>query len=581
MEPSESPSANQSSEGEGRPSTSEEIDRALDILAARKDAWISLALDERIALLDKVRLDLKKNEGRLIGLSLQAKGTQGDEMGEAEEWAALAVIYRQIRLLGRALRDMVRYGAPVIPGKITTRENGQLVAQVVPIDWKEKLALPGMRAEVWMDPSVTVDDGIPQASPYHDRNRKGQVCTILAAGNFSSLVTGDLLHKLFVDRCVVALKMNSVNSYLGPVFKDVFSSLIEQGFVQVLYGTANEGALMYNNPAVDCLHMTGTDRTYEAIVFGAGDEGLRRKQSRQPVFTKPFTAELGNISPVIIVPGPWTEVDIKNQAKRLASWLMPNAGYACLTPRMLIQMKSWEYRQQLIEEISRFMAAIRTRKAYYPGSFEIHEKFLKAHPDAMQCGSPNQGHLPWTFIPDVEADNREEICFNTEPFASLFSETSLAANDVVDYIAKAVQFVNERLWGTLVASIVVHPKSLKDPIISAAVDDAIADLRYGTVVVNNWGYIAYYFGNTLWGAYPGSDIYDIQSGTGTVNNPLMFDRRQKSVCYADFSPVADPVIASNLNARQYFQQEAQYQFDPSMGNMFKAIWRAMMLKDAG
>jgi len=67
---------------------------------------------------------------------------------------------------------------------------------------------------------------------------------------------------------------------------------------------------------------------------------------------------------------------------------------------------------------------------------------------------------------------------------SLFSETALEAENVVEFIGKAVKFANEKLWGTLVASIVVHPASMKDPAVAAAVDQAIADLRYGSIVVN-------------------------------------------------------------------------------------------------
>ena len=38
--------------------------------------------------------------------------------------------------------------------------------------------------------------------------------------------------------------------------------------------------------------------------------------------------------------------------------------------------------------------------------------------------------------------------------------------------ADAVEFANRRLWGTLSATLIVHPQSLKDPQIAAAVDQA-------------------------------------------------------------------------------------------------------------
>jgi hypothetical protein len=163
---------------------------------------------------------------------------------------------------------------------------------------------------------------------------------------------------------------------------------------------------------------------------------------------------------------------------------------------------------------------------------------------------------------------------------SLYSETALEAVDVVEFIGKAVEFANERLWGNLVASIVVHPESLRDKAVAAAVDQAIADLRYGSIVINHWGLLAYYMKITPWGAYPGNELHDIQSGTGFVNNPLMFDRVQKSVIYSDFAPMPDTFLANLTNSYLVFRQVTRYYFDPSIGNLFNVIRRAMAVKKA-
>src|SRR4030095_5777249 len=100
-------------------------------------------------------------------------------------------------------------------------------------------------------------------------------------------------------------------------------------------------------------------------------------------------------------------------------------------------------------------------------------QFMEAHPQALKLGEPEEGHLPWTFVVDVYSSNLDDICFKREPFMSLYSETALEAVDVVEFIGKAVEFANERLWGNLVASILVHPASLKDRNIAVAVDQAI------------------------------------------------------------------------------------------------------------
>jgi hypothetical protein len=395
-----------------QPSSRAEMDQALAVLTAHKDAWALMDIPGRIELLDQIKQDLPKVEKRWIAATLAAKEAQIETFGEGVEWYSITVVYRSIRFLRKALQDIIRFGKPKIPGKVTTRPNGQVVAQVVPYDLKEALALPGMRAEVWMDPSVLLKDGgIPQASFYHNQNKKGQVCVVLGAGNVAGLVPGDFMYKLFVEGQVVALKMNPVNEYLGPIFEEGFRALIKAGFLQILYGGAQEGTYLSNHPAVDSVHMTGSDRTFEAIVFGSGAEGRKRKQARHPIFTKPFSAELGNIAPVIVVPGPWSEKDIKNQSAKLGSWLVPNSACNCLTPRMIIQMKNWEHREKLNKGIANFLAGTKTSKAYYPGSFELHHLFVEAHPQALQLGKPQEGHLPWTFIPDVDATNEDDICF--------------------------------------------------------------------------------------------------------------------------------------------------------------------------
>ena len=561
------------------PSSQNEMDQALNTLTTHKDEWAQLDIAGRIALLDQMKQDFSRVEMRWITACMAAKGTHAETMAEGEEWWSLNLVYRQIRFLRKALQDIARFGKPKIPGRVTTLPKGQVVAQVVPYDWKEQFAIPGVKAEVWMDPSVSMQaDGLPQASFYQLRDRKGQVCLVLGTGNMPALNIEDTFHKMFVEGQVVALKMNPIMEYLGSIFRDGFDCLVQVGYLQILYGGAAEGTYLCNHPAVDNVHMTGSDRTFEAIVFGSGAEGRERKQARRPQFTKPFSAELGNISPVIVVPGPWTEKDIKNQAARLGSWLVPNAGCYCLTPRMIIQMKSWEHREALNRGIADFLATIKTRRAYYPGSFELHRQFMEAHPQALKLGVPEEGHLPWTFIVDVDSSNLDDICFRREPFLSLYSETALEADNVIEFIGKAVKFANERLWGNLVASILVHPASLKDRNIAAAVDQAIADLRYGSIVINDMGLMAYYMKITPWGAYPGNELHNIQSGNGFVNNPLMFDRLQKSVIYSSFAPMADTFLANLTDNYLVFRQSTRYFFDPSIGNLFNLIRSAMTVK---
>jgi hypothetical protein len=50
----------------------------------------------------------------------------------------------------------------------------------------------------------------------------------------------------------------------------------------------------------------------------------------EPPLQKEVTAELGNFTPYIIVPGPWSDDDIAFQANNVAAGLVQNNGHNCL-----------------------------------------------------------------------------------------------------------------------------------------------------------------------------------------------------------------------------------------------------------
>lgn len=552
------------------------MDRALAVLSAHKDEWARLAVAERIALIDQLKVGMRLVEERWVQRSMQAKGAAPRTLAEGEEWATLSLVYRALKFLRASLTDIKNGDLPHIPGQVSRRANGRLVAQVLPANVYERFALPGFRAEVWMEPGAEAPDGSPaRARFYQQEEPKGRVALVLAAGNFASLVTGDALAKLFVEGQVLALKTNPVNAYLGPLIEEAFAPLIERGFLQIIYGGAEEGRYLAEHAAVDTLHLTGADRTYEAIVFGPGKQGRANKRKCAPIVTKPFTAELGNLTPVIVVPGPWSARDIRYQAAKMGTWLVLNSGHNCLTPRVLINHRSWALRPALNQALVDYLKRIPTRKAYYPGSFQLHQDFTAEHPEALELGRPMEGQLPWTLIPDVDSTNHEDICFTREGFYGMCAETALDAENAAEYIRKAVDFANERLWGTLVAVIVVHPKSLRDPAVRQALDQAIEDLHYGSVVVNHGGALPYYTHITPWGGAPGQDLYDIQSGQGFVNNPLMFDAPQKSVCYAPFRQIPDPYMAHSTRNYAYLRADARFQDAPNPINLLKLLWAAV------
>ena len=374
-----------------KPSSHDKIDDALARLEQKKAQWASLPAADLVSLLDEVRQDFSTVSEEWAQRSATAKGMGDKKESVGEEWLFVGVIARTLRLLQQSLNDIAQGERPQLPAPFYVNDRGHVVAPVFPASSLDKYSLQGISGEVWMRAGDSVEQTRQaQASAYSAGADEGRISLVLGAGNVSALVPGDFLHKLFVERSVVILKPNEVNEYLGPLIARGFRALIERGFLQIVYGGAQEGQYLCNHPLVDDIHVTGSDRTFNAIVFGPGEEGERNRAAHTPVLQKPVSAELGNISPVIIVPGPWTEKEIERQGSKLASWLTSNAGFNCLTPRILIQQRQWAHRDALNEAICAGLAQIEPRPAYYPGAMPLHARFVEAHPDGLakrQCES--------------------------------------------------------------------------------------------------------------------------------------------------------------------------------------------------
>jgi acyl-CoA reductase-like NAD-dependent aldehyde dehydrogenase len=330
-----------------------------------------------------------------------------------------------------------------------------------------------------------------------------------------------------------------------------------------------------HHPAVDEIHTTGSDKTYERIVFGSGRDGEKRKAERRPLIHKRFTGELGNVTPVIVLPGPWSRDDITSLGERLASWLVINAGFNCLTPRVIIQWADWKHREALNRAIANALSQVKTRKAYYPKARQRMEMFLAAHPEADQFGTAEGDHLPWTFITGIDAGNSDDICFRNEAFCGLCAETALEAESIEGFLSRAVDFANETLWGNLTATIIVHPASKDDDRLVAAIDRAVEGLQYGMVLINQFAALGFFSMTTTWGAYPGNDISDIQSGIGVASNVLMFRHPEKSVVQSPFKLLRDPLALSSRTVLETGKNMADMQYRPAVWKVPRLLWSAL------
>jgi aldehyde dehydrogenase (NAD(P)+) len=513
------------------------LDADLATLASRKEEWARLPLPDRIELLRATRKGLARVAERWVAAAVRAKGIPEGSPLAGEEWMSgpYAMLYATAAL-EETLGKLARGASPLPPpSAIRTRPDGQVVLRVFPSTGFDRILYSGVTAEVWMEPGVTAA-GLRDAAAgyYRGERRPGQVALVLGAGNISSIAPLDLLHQLYAEGAVALAKMNPVNDYLRPLLEEALAPFVERGFVRFAGGDARTGAWLAVHPLVDRIHVTGSERTYDAIRFGPGPEGALRKQRREPLNPRPITAELGGVGPTIVLPGRWTDADLRFQAEAVLSQKMHNGGFNCVASQVLVLPAGWDRRDAFLAALRDAFRSVPARHPYYPGAADRHAAALEAHPGAETLDPPGESSLPRVLIAGVDPEDASAHAFREEFFGGVLAETSLPAGSAGEFLDRAVRFANERLRGTLGANLVVDPGTAAA--LGAGLEDAIARLRYGAISVNTWTGVAYFIPQATWGAFPGHEDHDIQSGRGVVHNALFLDRPQKTVVRAPFRP---------------------------------------------
>jgi aldehyde dehydrogenase (NAD(P)+) len=407
--------------------------------------------------------------------------------------------------------------------------DGQLVARVLPFDRYDELLFHGITADVWMQEGVTEQNLRENMAAFYRReDPDGELALVLGAGNVSAIVPLDILDRMINCGEVVICKMNPVNEYLGPIFEDIFAQLVRDGYLAFVYGAGDVGAYLTRHDAVQVIHITGSANTHDLIVYGPGEEGQQRKAADDRVVDKPINSELGGVGATIVLPGPWTGADFAFQAEHVVTQKLHNAGHNCVASQVLVLPADWDGSSRMPDEIRRRLAASEPRVAYYPGTDERLSALQQAEPAAQELG----GDAKRLFVADVDPAV-DHYGFCTEFFAPAMVTTSLPG-DAGQFLQRAVEFCNDRLYGTLSVNLIVHPKTRRQ--LGADFDRAIAALRYGGIGINVWVGAAFLLPRAAWGAYPGHSYTDVQSGIGVVHNALMFDKPLKTVVSAPFHP---------------------------------------------
>ncbi|MEU9859504.1 aldehyde dehydrogenase family protein [Streptomyces sp. NPDC047971] len=515
-----------------------EIDRAVEELVRGEAAWAACDRAKRRELLERMRAATAARAEAWVRAAAAYKGLAEDGPLVGEEWITGPYpVLTGLGALAASIEALEESRSPVDGFSFGRAPGDRVTVRVLPHSVWDLLLLNGFSAEVWMPPGVTRRTVADRAGLALRRPAEtAGVGVVLGAGNITSIPILDVLYELYANNRVVALKLNPVTDGLLAVFGEVLAPLIELGAVRILTGGADVGAHLVRHPKVAHVHMTGSAATHDAIVFGTGEEGAARKRAGTPLLDKPVTSELGGVSPTIVLPGGWSEADLRYQAEHVATQKLHNGGYNCVASQVVLVSSDWPQKDRFLAHLRAALADAPARPAYYPGSDDRVARALDAYEGAERVGA---GRVLITGL-DPAAPGP---ALTVESFSPVLAVLELPG-DAREFLAAAVRTANEDLTGTLGANLIAHPGTIA--VLGPALEEAIAELRYGTIALNAWTGVGYLTATAPWGAFPGHTVDDVQSGIGVVHNALLLDGPERTVVRGPFHPAPRALLHGRM-----------------------------------
>lgn len=335
------------------------------------------------------------------------------------------------------------------------------------------------------------------------------------------------------DRAAGRVRVASVHR------NDTVSSVLFVETIETLFG---EGQLVLLQLSTGSLAPV-LDRALHPVI----DEGYVRMVTGEPV------TESGSVTPVIVVPGDWSAADFERQARVIATMLTHGASYERGAARLLITDRGWRGRERLLAALRRVLDSVPNRFAFHPGAQGRFARFMQAHPEIELLGAGHWGSLPWGLITNLDP-YREDLAFTTDPFAPILSETSLHSSSIADFIDRAVAFCNERVSGTLVATVIADPRGWRDPSTAAALERGIERLDYGMVTINLPPFVGLAYGH----------------------NGREAGRHGKTVIHGAIRSITTPPwLVTHSHSHDVFRRLARYESAPSAAQLPAIIWHSI------
>ena len=543
-----------------------DIDRNISKLRVNSSEFLNIDKITLITLLNQTIENIKAISYYWATLASEKKGIL-NKSKEGEEWIGgpFACIYA-IQYFIDSLQNEDGLN-------ISNFDDSKKSYKVFPTKTIEKLLFPFLEGEVRFGKNLSFEQ-INEFRGFANRfkNNKSKITLILGAGNVSSIPVLDALFHMIAYKSVIYMKLNPVNDYLLPIFTQVFEPFISRGYMIITEGDMEASKYLTQHEGFHHTHLTGSNFTYENIVYGKILNDKERSVKTLPkINKKPITTELGNVTPIIVHPGNWSRSEIKHQAKKIVTAKLNNSGFNCIAAQVIVLPKDWKHTQKLKDDILFYLKKVGDTTSYYPGASENLDQLLETENyeqiNNLSCNTP--------FLVsdlDLEKEYANKEVWST---ALYFKEIPYTSNE--NFCSNSIEYVNNELWGNLGVTVLIknHRKKTNQSILN----DYVENLKYGTVAINEWSALGFVIPTLQWGGYPGNKDNDIQSGQSIVHNSLLFESPQKGVVYSRFrlSPIIDPPwFVTNKKAHRIFKNLTYYQATKSKINLVKLIFSTLI-----
>ncbi len=505
------------------------FDVELHELAEGSVRWAATPLVDRARLLRALHATVSAEASNWARTAAEIKGLDPASPLVGEEWmSGPYATLSAVATLAESVEALAAGHSPIEGLTLGTAPGGRVTVPVLPHNAYEALLLHGFHAEVWLKPGVSRgqargEAGLGELIP----PQSGGVGLVLGAGNITSIPPLDVLYELIASNRAVILKLNPIMQGLMAVYQAALRPLIDADVLRIVNGGGAEGSYLAHHPGVQHVHITGSAATHDVVVWGPGAEGAARKKTNTPLLQKPMTSELGGVAPIILVPSVWTARDLRYQAEHVATMRLHNGGYNCIAGQIVVLSTDWPQKEAFLDELRSALERAPGRRAWYPGSDKRVEDAAVCYPNAQKLADGTR------LLVDIRAEDDPSYLEKTETFSPVLGVIEVPGTGQA-FLDAAVTTVNADFLGTLGANLLIDPAERER--LGAGFDNAIAELRYGTIAINSWTALGFLSAGASWGAFPGHTLANVQSGIGVVHNALLLDHTERTVVTGPFRP---------------------------------------------